>query len=422
MKAVYNKAVRYRVDAVCRTPLRSGGADGSTESVLRDSFGNAFLQGNSLAGALRGWLEKNGEQNLAKTLFGSQEHEGRLIVSEAMLQADSEQMIRPRLRINEKNGTAVDKGKFDIAHIVSGSRLSFDLVWLGNRQGDEELMAVERMLGAVNCGEIRFGAQKSNGFGRLSLCVRKRSYDLMNEADRTAWLADSDDGDKIELPENVPDKRVIFTVEGIADSVLIKASAPVYEGDQSYTVNIEENGRPVLPGSSVKGALRAQCTRIIRSAGVREALVDELFGHGAQGDDNGRAGVICVDDVRMDDAWKQKIRRIRINRFTGGVMRGGLFAEEPLSGEVCVNISAKAEQGAACALLVYALRDLGLGLYNLGSGGAIGRGYIAVKRILIQAPDGRKAEIAFDESRAMSMEDADGLLDEWQKAWKECMA
>ena len=422
MRAVFTTAIRYKVNAVCETPLRTGGAVGNTESVLRDSFGNAFLQGSSLAGALRSWLEKNGEQKTAKALFGSQEHEGHLIVSDAVLRADAEQAIRPRLRIDEKNGTAADKGKFDVAHIVSGSQLDFELTWLGNGQDDEEIMTVERMLGAVNSGEIRLGAQKSNGFGRLTLCVRKRSYDLMNEADRAAWIQDRDDGDEIKLPENVTDRRVTFVLEGIADSVLIRASAPVYEGDQSYTVNIEENGHPILPGSSIKGALRAQCMCIVQSAGVRESLVNDLFGRGAQDGDNGRAGVICVDDVRMNDVKKQRIRRIRINRFTGGVIRGGLFAEEPLSGAVQMTISVKDEQDALCALLVYALRDLGLGLCNLGSDGAIGRGYIAVKRILIQTPDGRKAEIGFDQNHTMSMRDTDGLLDKWQKAWKECMA
>ena len=51
----------------------------------------------------------------------------------------------------------------------------------------------------------------------------------------------------------------------------------------------------------------------------------------------------------------------------------------------------------------------------------IGRGYIAVKRILIQTLDGRKAEISFDQNHTMSMRDTDGLFDKWQKAWKECM-
>ena len=71
MRAVFTTAIRYKVNAVCETPLRTGGAAGNTESVLRDSFGNAFLQGSSLAGALRNWLENNGEQKTAKALFGS---------------------------------------------------------------------------------------------------------------------------------------------------------------------------------------------------------------------------------------------------------------------------------------------------------------------------------------------------------------
>ena len=47
MRAVFTTAIRYKVNAVCETPLRTGGAAGNTESVLRDSFGNAFLQGSS---------------------------------------------------------------------------------------------------------------------------------------------------------------------------------------------------------------------------------------------------------------------------------------------------------------------------------------------------------------------------------------
>ena len=41
MRAVFTTAIRYKVNAVCETPLRTGGAAGNTESVLRDSFGNA---------------------------------------------------------------------------------------------------------------------------------------------------------------------------------------------------------------------------------------------------------------------------------------------------------------------------------------------------------------------------------------------
>lgn len=421
MTAIFTTAIRYKVNAVCETPLRTGGAGGNLESVLRDSCGNAFLQGSSLAGALRGWLEKSSEKHHTEALFGSQEHEGHLIVSDAVLRADSEQSIRPRLKINGKSGTAAVGSKFDVANIVPGSHLSFELTWLGSEQESNEIAAVERMLGAVNCGEIKVGAQKSNGFGKLSLSVHKRIYNLFDEKDRTAWQDGCDDGDLIELPKIASNEQVVFDVDGFADSVLIKTSAQMYENNLSYAVNITENGQPVLPGSSVKGTIRAQCTRITESAGVSEYLLEELFGRGARDGDNGQSGAICVDDVHMEGARKQKIKRIRINRFTGGVIRGGLFAEEPLSGEVRLHISARAKHEACYALLVYALRDLGLGLYGLGSGDAIGRGYIAVKQIKVQAPDGRKAAIAFDKNRVMRIEDADGLLNEWQQAWKECM-
>lgn len=43
MTAIFTTAIRYKVNAVCETPLRTGGADGNLESVLRDSCGNAFL-------------------------------------------------------------------------------------------------------------------------------------------------------------------------------------------------------------------------------------------------------------------------------------------------------------------------------------------------------------------------------------------
>lgn len=329
MTAIFTTAIRYKVNAVCETPLRTGGADGNLESVLRDSCGNAFLQGSSLAGALRGWLEKSSEKHHTKALFGSQEHEGHLIVSDAVLRADSEQSIRPRLKINGRSGTAAVGSKFDVANIVPGSHLSFELTWLGSEQESNEIAAVERMLGAVNCGEIKVGAQKSNGFGKLSLSVHKRIYNLFDEKDRTAWQDGCDDGDLIKLPKIASNEQVVFDVDGFADSVLIKTSAQMYENDLSYAVNITENGQPVLPGSSVKGTIRAQCTRITESTGVSECLLEELFGRGARDGDNGQSGAICVDDVHMEGARKQKIKRIRINRFTGGVIRGGLFAEEP---------------------------------------------------------------------------------------------
>ena len=391
--ATFDKAVRYEVTAVTKTPLRTGPSDGSIDRVLRHRDGQAFLQAASLAGALRGWLEKQ-DKNAANTLFGSQEKSGQLIVSDmeikekaAKSSEDTTIQLRPRLRINGKMGSAADGGKFDVAHIARGTVMQFSLTWLGAESDTDGPAQIKQMLGALHAGEIRLGAQKSNGFGRVALTVRSQTYHMTDKADREAWLHDQFDGKTLELPEICTESVCTFTVNGVADSILIKGSVPRVEYDENNTrkeiiQNIKENGTAVLPGSSVKGAVRARVQAIADLLHCSES-VDALFGRGAAQGDNGIAGRVRFTDMVLDKAKEQMISRIRINKFTGGVIRRGLFTEEPLKSGVTLTITAPQDDICGCALLVYALRDLGLGLYNLGSGGAVGRGYIKVSRIAI---------------------------------------
>ena len=43
MEAVFTYAAVYQAEAVCRTPLRTGGTDGDPEQVLRSRNGQAFV-------------------------------------------------------------------------------------------------------------------------------------------------------------------------------------------------------------------------------------------------------------------------------------------------------------------------------------------------------------------------------------------
>lgn len=413
MAATYTYAVRYEIDAACRTPLRTGGSDGDPEAILESRDGTALLQASSLAGALRGWLEASRYSSLTEALFGSQKVSGHLIVSDGVFDQTAERYTRPRLRINGKTGTADDGGKFDVAHIGSGSRFRFSLTWLGKGCDQDELTAVEQMLGALDAGEIRLGAQKSNGFGRVQLSVRRRAFDLTDRQDRADWLAGRCSGASMVLPKTAECRRVAFLVSGKADSLLVKAGAPLpKEGSGTYTPNLTEGSRAVLPGSSVKGAVRARAEMIAGLLGLEPGTTDEFFGRGAEGDDTGRPGQIFFEDARLTGEKKQQITRIRINRFTGGVIRGGLFTEEPLSCGVELRITAP-DDPRVCALLLYALRDLGLGLYNLGSGGSVGRGYLTVQEIRATAPDGKQSRLLFDGKNRCSAEDSDGVFRGW---------
>ena len=414
MGATFTYAVRYQVTAKCLTPLRTGRPDGDTEAVLRDGRGRAFLQGTSVAGALRAWLA-GAAPELAEGLMGSQRGAGRLIVSDARFGAKSEQYTRPRLRLDPATGASAAGGKFDVAHIGAGARLKFSLTWLGGREHMDELETVEQMLAALHSGEIRFGAQTSNGFGRVTLSVTKRRFDMTDPEDRRAWLDDADDGAELALPEVTHSRRVTFTVTGRADSILIRSSYVDQAGIGSCTPNLAEGGRPILPGSSVRGAVRARAEAIAKTVGLDEARIRTLFGTSTGNGDRCSPGQVWFEDACLDGS-KRKITRIHINKFTGGVIRGGLFQEEPVSSRMTLRISAP-DDPVACALILYALRDLGMGLYNLGSGGAIGRGYVTVEKIEAAAPGGLRAQLAFDGPLSCTLKDEKGLVEKWMKEW-----
>ena len=415
MQPTFTLAVVYHVQATCCTPLRSSDALGNVDTVLRTPQGQAYLQGSSLAGALKDYALKNLGESRTAAILGSTKGSGSLIVSDAYFSLDARQEMRPRLRINDHSASADDRGKFDVAHMAAGSRFSFELTWLGTEQTEAETKDVEQLLSALNSGLILLGGQKSNGFGRVELTVTRQRYNLMDDTDRTRWLERKFNGKTVCLSAIQPENIVTFILHGQADRILVKDSAPVHEKGGSVTVNLTENGQPILPGSSIKGAVRGQVKRIAGYLGIGDERVNALFGRKAQKNDQGVAGRVRFEDVSLSP-YKQKISRIRINRFTGGVMNTGLFNEEPLCSKLTLKITAPADDSVGCGLLVYALRDLGSGMYNLGSGDAIGQGYLKGDRLEIEVSSGERAAICFDEDGGCSLEDADGLIQKWMQA------
>lgn len=422
MSAAFWYAVCYEAEGVCETPFRSGNQENDPESILRTRDGRPFLQGTSLAGALRQWVEET-LPDKAVPLFGSQENGGSLVVSDLVFEPNAAEGVRPRLRIDSKMGAADDGGKFDMAHVQRGSRFHFELVWLGNNAVSPELSAIEAMLSALHFGHIRLGAQKTNGFGRVSLSVTKTLYDMKNPAHRKCWMENQSSGEKntLSLSEPAASGRVTFVVEGMAENLLVKSSVAEHRGNSSEMKNLMEGNSPVLPGSSVKGAVRSRCEKIAPLLGISKDRTDSLFGRGidrndGKSDDNGVSGNVYFEDVYLDNAVESPIARIHINRFTGGVMRKGLFYESPLTRSIRLQITVPAERKDGCLLVLYALRDLGLGLYNLGSGGSVGRGFLHVDSITVQGPDNQKSCLRFQNRELVKTEDETGLLAGWQKA------
>ena len=198
----------------------------------------------------------------------------------------------------------------------------------------------------------------------------------------------------------------------------------------------------IIPGSSLKGALRTQFERI---AGYMEQhthgfdsrqVIADAFGREGKRKDTGAAGNIRVFDTvvrQLKGCSMETIsNRIRIDRFTGGVMNTGLFKEQPVHGQL--HIEAAIMKGGkkddadgadrSCGLLVLTLRDLALGMFNLGSGYSVGRGFLCADRLTVRRGDGAEAEIVFAPKTEgsgqveMTVSDPDGIITRCMQALK----
>lgn len=240
---------------------------------------------------------------------------------------------------------------------------------------------------------------------------------MEDPGDRDAWLSDANDGKPFPLPAVAPGDSVVFTLRGTVSSLLVKSGQAESTSAGSYTPNLSEGGKSLLPGSSVKGAVRARAELIADTLGLDKGMTERVFGIAAMsGEEKSLPGRVRFEDVVLDEK-KQKITRIRINKFTGGVMRGGLFTEEPLSSAVTLRVTVPSDCPEGCGLILYALRDLGLGLYQLGSGGSIGRGFLQAQELRAETPDGRSLTIHFSKDGCKA-EDPNRLAAEWRSAWE----
>lgn len=414
MKSTYTIAEVYTITAVCKTPLRTGNDSGSLETILYDSDGSAMIQGSSIAGAFRAWCEKK-EFEEVTNLFGSRDNSGHLIFSDAIFKENTNVQQRPRTRMNSITGSVDDGGKYDVLHIAADSVFEFSITWLGTEEIFSETEVIEHMLAALDSGVIKLGAYKTNGFGRVSVDVVKQSYNLKDEKGRKEWLEESAEKKKLKLMSEKQEDNVVFTIDGDINNLLVKSSYPVAmeSGEGSKIVNISENGRMILPASSIKGVVRSRVEAIAKYLNICDAenVVGSIFGN------NDMRGNVYFEDVILDLAPKCQAR-IRLNYFTGSVKSRALFNEEPLSGNIKIVIKADIDY-KECALILLALRDLGLGLYNIGSGSAIGRGYFGISSLTAECKNAGKISLLFDKEKNVNVDDPDKLLSLWLKELRE---
>lgn len=437
----YQKIIKYLATMVCTQPLHIGSASGDKEEVLvHPADGIPFLQASSLAGVLRQYYAMQYGEKQAEQLFGirrfeanqnSMEGSSKVRFSDGVFHRESLVLeLRPRVKINPETGTC-DAGsikgtnrraghKFNMEYIGAGAVFDFS-VYLYDEHYQKDF---EEILSAVCQENLQFGGQKSNGCGFMKLQGLKRKiFDMTNAKDRRQWaeeesLADSQYETISSEIKSAPKTTAAYevTVSGSTEGELLVKSIAVSEYGKGApdSMNIQNAAKEyIVPGSSLKGAVRSQMEKIAGYIG-KKYVIEETFGKPGNAAEEGKIGNIVFYDTvvgnREDNDRAQIKNRIHIDKFTGGVMHGGLFNEKNVSGDMQLRIMIQDRNNPdeTCGLLLMALRDMAVGVMSVGGGYNVGKGIIHVDQITIYDRIHQNKAVIYFESGSVA--DESGII------------
>ncbi len=429
-------------------------------SLARNANGQFYIPGPSIAGAARGHLarilaatrqdfDKRMEPAALEALFGRMagtvrgdarnrlpNYASLLRVDEARLRKSSGAYIRDNVRIDAGTGTASNEGKFNLEVLPAGASFEigftlsiYDELPHGVKR-DDLLDCFRWVLECFRAEGLRLGARTRQGMGQGE--VRDwniRRYDMRAKTHVFDWLHThgTDGGEKLEIASLGAGARISRSAPGIAidaafrvrTSLLIRAGGE--EGGSPDVVHLRENGKPLLSGTSFRGAFRHRCEAIARTLwgepGVKK-VVTQMFGEaGTKANDKPFAGRIRFTESVLKDGDALVQSRVAIDRFTGASRDTALFDEAPFwpsksPGEhfrVRIELEeADPVSRQEIVVLLGAFKDLWTGDLTLGGEEGIGRGVCRGVSATITRPNCPDVTL-----------DAKGRVTGWNEAWQK---
>ncbi len=411
---------------LCQSPLHigNGNRERSELDILLDSRQQPFIPATSLVGVLRHAVEhmmspddQTVYQNMLKCFWGYTEnqegHQSLLRCSDLHLSEDGSAtvIIRDGIKIDHLTGIVEDAEKYDYELVEPGACFALNLE-LRYRQSEREF--VKRMASTLYTmlanGDIRLGAKTNNGLGEIVL-VRERStiyhFDFSDQDAILHWLSKQNWDQHTVTPKvlsptfkRTEDRLCLDVTLRLKDSLIIRSYAS--DPKMPDAVHISSQGKPILTGSSLKGAIRARAERILNTIGGKPAapILNSLFGCVVKRDDPhntsekraapifaevdkeekiSRKGRFRVQEVLLPNYQAELQTRIKIDRFTGGTIESALFDSMPLfndQNQEIKHIRFFIEECNAheVGLLLLILKDLWQGDIAIGGEKNIGRG------------------------------------------------
>ncbi len=394
----------------CLSPVHVGSGKGkySNSDIQLDAIGNPFIPSTSFIGVLRHAFEKYIfiEPELKpsfKDFWGYAEKENSqqsaIFSSDLTFLADKspEVFIRDGIRIDNEKGIVQEGGKFDFEVIERESCFQFYIELTYHEKNEIFVKATARTIYELLKNQyIQIGAKTNSGFGKICLLDQETTiyvFDFSKKMDVFYWLTQNFSQENVislnalGQPFDFPNRYFsIITRLKLKNSLIIRSYSREPEMPDATQLKFKNDW--VIPSSSLKGAIRARAERIANTLELKDAkkIIDELFGNV---DDEHRAkdakkGKIQIEEITLEEGiFQTELQaRIKVDRFTGGVIEGGLFDSMPIfapseeSKKSIITLQIKVENyiKREAGLLLLVLKDLCSGNLAIGGEKNIGRG------------------------------------------------
>lgn len=418
--------------------IGSGKEDYADIEVLKDDEDKPYIPATSIIGVLRHYFYDhfpNDWTQETKQFWGFSEkvkYDGEFkqksnqsaFICHDLYSSHAAIRIRDGVKIDPKNQVAKEKCKYNYEIIDRGA--IFNLFWEVTLRKHYNAETFRRILATIieplQSGTISFGAKTGNGFGKCKLkTIQVSEFDFRNKEDVLRWMKQDFSNGKsgIDLmPFSYQNNS--FSIEAkfaIKNSIIIKSySEAVKMPDATSTTS---NGKFVLPGTSIKGAIRNRATKILKTFcddGEANEKMDCLFGiAGRDGNDTKIKSRVIIEERKIENVIPEMQNRIKIDRFTGGTVKTALFNSMPLwakennSESITIVIKINKYKQWEAGLMLQVLKDLWCEDLPLGGEKNIGRGVLqgisaSVKwddqEVVIKSRDDR---LELDESSATKL-------------------
>lgn len=432
----------------CLSPLHIGsGKDTHSDmDIMRDKEGRIFIPATSLIGVLRHTILKkcfNGQENQDfKKCWGyTSEDEGQqsaISCDNLGINGDDIQIVkRDGVRIDNQTGRATDQGKFDFELLERGATFELCMEFTYNTDTELYIKKTARTIYELLVkGQISLGAKTTAGFGKITLIEESAKIYLFdfekNKKNVYNWLTRNFTNDNLitkdDLPAPFSFKTRQFSITArfiLKNSLIVRSYSD--EAELSDATQLKSGKDWVIPRTSLKGAIRARAERIVNTLGLKKGceIITELFGFVEEDLKEmncklpekfkglkAKKGKIRIQEIYLEpEKFPAELQtRIKIDRFTGGVIEGALFDSMPVfAPEQAEYLTLRMEiddyHDSEAGLLLLVLKDFWSGDLPVGGEKNIGRGVF----------QGVQAEINWDD-KSIKIEKDIGKLSPEQEA------